>query len=102
MKIKFEVEYDSERGDYLVTSPQMALVHSGSSYLRIKFHENDGQIGTISGYQVDDYVDRKTMESMKDRCTFLVFCIYKNYEKELENWRKANELESREGEALPN
>jgi hypothetical protein len=99
MKIKFEVEYDSERGDYLVTSPTMKLVHSGSSYLRIKFDEDDGQIGTIDGMNHDD-LDIKAINLTKD-CRFLTFCIRKNFEQELETWRKANELESREGETIP-
>lgn len=48
MKIKFEVEYDSNDKQYTVVTKtrDINIIHSGSSYLRI-IYKNEIQIGTI-------------------------------------------------------
>lgn len=66
MKIKIEVEYDTDLKQFSncdVHGEGIELKHSGSSYLRIK--QNGTQIGTIGGHELlEGFADMYTREDV--------------------------------------
>jgi hypothetical protein len=63
-RLKFEIEYDTDDAQWCVKSidDSLMLVHSGSSYYRIKFKKGGYyQIGTLSTVSYVDHIPSRAL-----------------------------------------